>query len=68
MFAMCMALRGLFKDFMAHASGRCTLIGKEKIRLEQDVSFGTKDIDMHRLTFTIFVMILHFQSICTHIH
>ena len=29
----------LFKDFVAHANGRCTLMGKEMIRLEQDVSF-----------------------------
>ena len=43
----------LFKNFMTHANGRCTPIEKEKIRLEQDVSFGTLDIDMHRFTFTI---------------
>ena len=43
----------LFNDFMAHANGRCTLIGKEKIHLEHDVSFGTWDIVMHRFTFTI---------------
>ena len=30
-----------YKDFMAHANGRCTPMGKEKICLEQDVSFGT---------------------------
>ena len=31
----------LFNDFMAHANGRCTPMEKEKIHLEQDVSFGT---------------------------
>ena len=43
----------LFKDFMVHVNGRCTLMVKEKTRPEQDVSFETWDIDMHRLTFTI---------------
>ena len=45
----------LFKDFMAHDYGRYTPKGKgkEKNHLEQDVSFGTWDIDMYRLRFTI---------------
>ena len=41
MFATHMALCGLFKDAMAHANGRCTPMGMGKMRLEQDVSFGT---------------------------
>jgi len=47
MFATSMALNGSFKDFMTHSSGRCTPMGMEKIRLEQDVSFGIGDINMH---------------------
>ena len=33
--------------FMAPTNGRCTPVRKEKICLEQDVYFGTGDIDMH---------------------
>ena len=68
MFVLHMALCSLFKDFMAHANGRCTLMGKEKICLKQDVSFGTCDIDMHRLTFTIFYLydLAFSKHLCTY--
>ena len=35
------------QDVLAHANGKCTSMGKEKIHLEQDVSLENKDIDMH---------------------
>ena len=41
MFAKHVPTMVLFKDFIAHANGRHTPMGKEKIRLEQDVSFET---------------------------
>ena len=53
MFEIYMALYALSKDFVAYISGRYTPIEMEKIHLDQDVFFGTWDIDMHRLTFTI---------------
>ena len=69
MFATRMAHQDLFRDFMALANGRCTLMGIGKICLEQDLFFGTIDIDNAQTYIYHFIcMILHFQNICAHIH